>query len=490
MKKLIGLLVFFGVVTGIINLAGAEAMVSEATQECLDCHASIHPGIVESWQRSRHAAITPKEALTVEGLARKISSQTVPETLREISVGCAECHLLRPEEHSDSFEHNGYQVHVVVSPKDCAVCHVEEQQQYDENLMAHARNNLAGNALYGQLQRSILGSPRVESGKLSHATPDAVTRADACFSCHGTELKTIGTEVRETALGEMEFPKIEGWPNQGVGRINLDGSRGACTACHTRHDFSMEMARKPYTCMQCHVGPDVPAYKIYAASKHGNIYAAKKEAWDFKAVPWTIGKDFSAPTCAACHISLVTNTDEEVLVKRSHAMSDRLPWRIYGLIYAHPHPIDPDTSKIRNKDGLPLPTDLSGGFAQDFLIDKAEQQKRTKNMQAMCLGCHSGAWVQGHWQKFEQTIRDTNDTIQTGTEIIQQLWQAKRIKGLAEGENPFDEAIERKWVDTWLFHGNSIRFASAMAGGGDYGVFAGGRYQLMQRIAELSEFTK
>jgi len=33
-------------------------------------------------------------------------------------------------------------------------------------------------------------------------------------------------------------------------------------------------------------------------------------SWDFTAVPWTIGKDFNAPTCAACHISLLVNTDE------------------------------------------------------------------------------------------------------------------------------------------------------------------------------------
>lgn len=490
MKIRVALVVFLFGMVGMISTAGAEAPISDATQECLDCHTSIHPGIVEDWNRGRHAAVTPKQALATEGLARKVSAENIPAALQDVAVGCAECHVNRSEAHADSFEHNGYEVHVVVSPLDCAVCHTEEQRQYDQNIMAHARNNLAGNELYGQLQRTILGTPRLENGKLSHDTPDAATQADACFYCHGTELKAAGIEVRDTVLGEMEFPKIEGWPNQGVGRINLDGSRGACSACHTRHDFSIEMARKPHTCMQCHVGPDVPAYKIYAASKHGNIYAAKKEGWDFKSVPWTAGEDFSAPTCATCHISLVTNTDEEVLVERTHKMSDRLPWRIYGLIYAHPHPLDPDTTKIRNKDGLPLPTDLEGGFATDFLIDKEEQQKRTETMQAVCLGCHSGAWVQGHWQKFEQTIRTTDAAIRTGTEIIQKLWQEGRLKGLDAGENPFDEAAERKWVDTWLFHGNSIRFAAAMAGGGDYGVFAGGRYQLMQRIAELSELAQ
>ena len=70
----------------------AEAPLSEATSECIDCHASVHPGIVKDWQNSRHARITPKEAMAVEGPARKVSSKNVPENLRGTVVGCAECH--------------------------------------------------------------------------------------------------------------------------------------------------------------------------------------------------------------------------------------------------------------------------------------------------------------------------------------------------------------------------------------------------------------
>src|SRR5690606_15951282 len=118
----------------------------------------------------------------------------------------------------------------------------------------------------------------------------------------------------------------------------------------------MEVARKPYTCKECHVGPDVPALKVYEGSKHGNIYSSKSQGWDMKQTPWTVGKDFTAPTCAACHMSLLVNTDGQLVVKRSHEVKDRLPWRIFGLVYAHPHPRDADTSQIRNKDGLSLPT--------------------------------------------------------------------------------------------------------------------------------------
>jgi hypothetical protein len=383
-------------------------------------------------------------------------------------------------------------VHVVVSPDDCAVCHSEETAQYRLNLMSHAHTNLADNMIYQKLQTSIIGKmQRAKKTEIRMTPADPLTDADACYYCHGTRLEVTGKEIRDTELaGELEFPIIAGWPNQGVGRVNLDGSRGSCAACHARHQFSIEMARKPYTCKECHVGPDVPAFPVYEASKHGNIQSSLSKNWDFTAVPWTIGKDFSAPTCGTCHISLLVNTEGEVVAERSHQMNDRLPWRIYGLIYAHPHPQSPDTTVIRNKDGLPLPTDLDGGYAMDYLIDSKEMEQRTAAMQQICLNCHDAAWVNGHWKKFEHVIQETNDGTLTATGLMRDIWKDGYAKGLEKGENPFDEAIEKQWHLIWLFYGNSIRFTSAMAGGGDYGVFAGGRYQMTLSVAEMADWYK
>ena len=478
-------------VVGLANGAGlcADATVSQATEECLGCHAAIHSGITKDWHASRHSATTPAQALSIEGLGRKVSGSSVPEALKGTVVGCAECHTLRPDRHADTFEHNGYQVHVVVSPDDCATCHGEEAAQYTENIMSHAYGNLANNPLYQQLETSIIGKTQRKDGAITYSPADPLTAADACYYCHGTRLEVLGKETRNTELaGELEFPVIGGWPNQGVGRINLDGSRGSCAACHTRHRFSIQMARKPYTCKECHVGPDVPAFPVYEASKHGTIQSAMSGSWDFQAVPWTIGKDFTAPTCATCHISLLVNPDGEVVAERSHRMNNRLPWRIYGLIYAHPHPRSPDTTIIRNKDDQPLPTDLGGGFASAFLIDEEEMQKRTAAMQKICLNCHATGWVTGHWKKFEHTVAASNAETLTATNLMRDIWKSGLAAGLDRGQNPFDEAIEKKWHQIWLFYGNSIRFTSAMAGGGDYGVFAGGRYQQSQAIAELSDW--
>jgi hypothetical protein len=464
----------------------ADAPISETSADCIDCHASIHPGIVSDWQNSRHAKITPQEAMAVKTTARKVSSDNVPPNLQNVVVGCAECHMLRPKAHADTFNHIDYDIHVVVSPDDCQTCHAKERQQYSQNIMAHAYGNLAHNALHQKLEHSILAEKTIQKGKISFKPANEATRAEACYHCHGTKLELRGYETRDTeAAGELEFPLIKGWPNQGVGRINLDGSLGACSACHTRHAFSIEMARKPYTCKECHVGPDVPAFKVYAASKHGNIFAAMHATWNFKAVPWTIGKDFTAPTCAVCHVSLLVNADEEVVVERTHQMSDRLPWRIFGLIYAHPHPEEPDTARIRNQDGLPLPTDLAGGFAIKFLIKAKERDVRRQTMQATCLNCHDASWVRGQWERFENTIKETNAQTLTATQIMQAIWQ----NGLADQKDgPYNEAIERKWSDIWLFYANSIRFASAMGGGGDYGVFADGRYHLSKTLLELNDW--
>ncbi len=462
--------------------------VSSATQECLSCHASIHPGIVESWQQSRHARVVPSKALEGPALSRRVSADTLPAELKDVTVGCAECHTLRPKAHRDTFDHNGYPVHVAVSPVDCATCHPVEAEQFDRNLMAHAYSNLVDNSVYQMLIQSINATPTFDKGKIVLSPAHEATNEESCLYCHGTKLSVAGRKSRATSMGDMEFPVISGWPNQGVGRINLDGSRGACSAWHARHGFSMEAARKPYTCKECHVGPDVPAMKVYEASKHGNLYATHGGEWNFEALPWTVGKDFTAPTCATCHVSLLVDTEGKTIIGRSHEMADRLPFRIFGLIYAHSHPKMPGTAVIKNKSGLQLPTDLDGTEASEFLLDAQEKDGARKRMQASCLACHDESWVDGHWARFVNTIQATNAATRTATEIMSEIWRSGLATNHTKGGNPFDEFIEKVWSDVWLFYANTVRFASAMAGGGDYGVFADGRYHLMKAVRELEDW--
>ena len=466
---------------------GAE--MSAATAQCLDCHSGISPGMVSAWKLSRHARVTPGEALKKPERERRISAASLPNDLAGHSIGCAECHTRNPEKHKDTVEHNGFQVHVVVSPEDCATCHPVEAKQYGQNIMSHAYGNLMNNALYRDMTRVINGVQVLTGKQITIRPPTPETEADSCLSCHGTKVEVTGTKARETSMGEMEFPVLAGWPNMGVGRLNPDGSKGSCSSCHTWHQFSIEMARKPHTCSQCHKGPDVPAYAVYQVSKHGNIHESMGKTWNFEAVPWTVGKDFTGPTCASCHVSLVVTEGGEVVAERSHRMNDRLPWRIFGLIYAHAHPKSPDTSIIRNKNDQPLPLTLTGEPAAQFLIDAGEQQQRRQVMQQVCVGCHTQKWVDGYWARFEHTIQTTNEMTLTSTGMMMQAWDNKAATGLAQGGSLTDEAIEKTWAEQWLFFGNSTRFSSAMQGA-DYGVFANGRWYMAKNIQELWDWMK
>jgi len=462
-----------------------KSPLSENTEACLACHTTLHPGIVSEWKKSRHGNIPPSEALKKNKLERRISNEKVPDLFLKTMVGCAECHTMNSEKHKDTFEHNGFQVHVIVTPPDCSTCHPVEVQQYGKNLMSHAYGNLVNNSVYRSLADEVNGMKSFEAMKITSKPPDVETNLDSCLYCHGTEVNVKGKKYRKTSMGEMEFLILSGWPNQGVGRVNPDASKGACTACHTRHQFSIEMARKPHTCSECHKGPDVPAYAVYEVSKHGNIHKAFGREWDFDSVPWTIGKDLTAPTCATCHASLTVNPESgEVIAERTHQMNDRLAWRLMGLIYAHAHPKSPDTSIMKNKSGLPLPTELTGEPISQFLIDRKEQSRRNATLQKICLSCHSDQWVKGQFTRFENTLNTTNEMTLTATKILLSAWEKGAAKGLAQKDSIFNEAIERKWVEQWLFYANSTRFASAMAGA-DYGVFANGRWYLSKNIQEM-----
>jgi hypothetical protein len=468
-----------------VAAAPQGAPLSEATETCLMCHEGLHPGIVADWRNSRHARTTVAEALAVDELERRVSAEVVPEDLRDVAVGCAECHTLDPESHADTVEHGDALMHTVVTPVDCATCHPDEHEQYQQNIMSQAHGNLVRNELFADLALQINGVQAWQDGVLTAGASHALTDQDSCLSCHGTEVVVEGTETRSTALGEMTFAKLSGWPNQGVGRVNPDGSLGSCSACHARHAFSIEVARKPYTCAQCHKGPDVPAYPVYVVSKHGNIQASSDHGWDYEAVPWKPGADFTAPTCATCHASLLANEDGIVFAERTHRMNDRLYTRLFGLPYAHAHPQSPVTHTIRNAAGLPLPTELTGEPVADALIDAEEQAARKQAMQGVCRTCHSSSWIEGHFERLDHTIGTTNEMTLAATQVLLEGWARGAAEGPQAGGSVFDEPLERLWVEQWLFYANSTRFASAMAGT-DYGVFANGRFFLARNLREMA----
>ena len=108
-------------------------------------------------------------------------------------------------------------------------------------------------------------------------------------------------------------------------------------------------------------------------------------------------------------------------------------------------------------------------------------------MEGICLACHSKGWVKGHFARLDRSIETTNEMTLTATRILLTAWEKGAAMGLAQKDSIFNEAIEQKWVEQWLFFANSTRYASAMAGA-DYGVFADGRWYLSKNIQEMRDW--
>jgi hydroxylamine dehydrogenase len=135
-----------------------------------------------------------------------------------------------------------------------------------------------------------------------------------------------------------------------------------------------------------------------------------------------------------------------------------------------------------------LPTDLDGKPAEAYLISAKDMEQRRATMKHTCLNCHGSAWVDGHFNRLDNTIAVSNAAVLTATGQMMAIWEKGYARGLDKNTSIFDEYIERRWSDAWLLYANNIRFVSAMAGGGDYGVFEDGRYHLAKTLMELQDW--
>ncbi len=103
-------------------------------------------------------------------------------------------------------------------------------------------------------------------------------------------------------------------------------------------------------------------------------------------------------------------------------------------------------------------------------------------MQKVCQNCHGANWVRGHFVQLDTTNMEADQMVLAATQLLQQAWD----EGLADPANPFDEAIEQKWIEQWLFFANSVRYASAM-GGQDYATFKNGWWELTRNLQEMQD---
>ncbi|MBN1246444.1 MAG: hydroxylamine oxidoreductase [Anaerolineae bacterium] len=351
-----------------VEITPLQASLTEASAGCIACHKSNEflAAQVSEWEHSHHAAA---------------------------GVGCYECHHALATD-VDAMDHNGYLVSVLVTPKDCAACHVVEVDQFTASHHAQAGN--------------ILGSLDNILGEQVEGVAAAVL---GCEQCHGSTV----------AVREDGTLAAASWPNTGIGRINPDGTRGACSTCHTRHRFSVAVAREPAACGNCHMGPDHPQKEIYEESKHGVAFLAYHDQMALDSESWILGQDYTAaPTCVTCHMGHAPG------VAPTHDVGLRIAWTLRP------------AASVRQDDW---------------------EAKRVRMTQA-CRQCHAPGFYENFFDQFDAAVElyNTKFALPAG-EIMGQLRSAELLTSL-----DFDEEIEWTYFYLWHHEGRRARHGAAMMG--------------------------
>ena len=426
------------------GLRAPHIAVPATSKQCVDCHAQESPGIVDHWKSSTHA---------------------------ERGVACVECHQAE-EDDVDSYTHHGVTIATIVTPRDCGRCHVEVAKEFAASHHAKAGNILA--SLDNYLAETVEGArlpfePHSPTpGRESKGLVNGLASVNlGCKQCHGSKVgfegsdgsvitvddlkpnaegkPTVQAAVAKIVKDENGKPKLAAatWPNTGIGRLNIDGTRGSCSACHSRHDFSPRRARRPENCGKCHLGPDHPQKEIYEESKHGVAYRDLKEEMNIDSKSWILGKDYSqAPTCATCHMSGNTRNGGKI----THDPGRRISWTNRPPISAV---LDTD---INGK----IVTETDPAKRATLIADSAETKRN--RMKDVCMHCHTKDYVNAFYKQYDDLIILYNEKFaKPGTKIMAAL----RTNGLISAKK-FDEKIEWTWFFLWHHEGRRARHGAAM----------------------------
>lgn len=356
--------------------------LSKASATCASCHKEKTVGIYQQWGRSKHFGA---------------------------NVGCYECHKAKSSD-PDAIRHKNYTISVIVSPKDCGQCHNTEVEEFTKSHHSRAAEIL------GSLDNVLA---EVVEGNHAFRGESAVS-VNGCWQCHGSKVKVMPN-------GDLD-PTT--WPNTGIGRINPDGSRGACSACHQRHEFSMRNARRPESCGKCHLGPDHPQKEIYDESKHGISFYANVDRMNLESSKWIVGEDYTAaPTCATCHMSATSE------LPITHDVGARISWNLRP----------PISEKVDAKD-------IKKG------VKTKPWRERRKDMKSVCKSCHGTNVVENFYEQFDALVTLYNDKFARPGASLMKLMLKEGLRT----DIPFDENIEWTWFFLWHHEGRRARHGAAM----------------------------
>lgn len=368
--------------------------LSKESIECVGCHKETTVNIYQQWGNSKHY---------------------------RANIGCYECHAAEKGD-VDGYEHEGKFISIIVSPKDCARCHENEVEQFE-----NSHHSKAGRIM-GSLDNTLAEVAEGNRGMKTEAFPDGISAAavNGCWQCHGSVVK----------INKNGKPDPATWPNTGMGRVNPDGSEGSCSACHQRHEFSVAQARQPENCGRCHMGPDHPQIEIYQESKHGINYYANKDKMNLDSAKWIVGEDyFAAPTCATCHMSA---TDE---LPVTHNVGLRIKWnnRPPQLKLAH------ETDKQWGLESAKITGDM-----------------RKTDMVKVCMKCHNENFVEAFYIQYEAQLQLYSEKWAIPGEKLFKKATAvlKAVKGKEYAG--FAQKIDYTWFELWHHEGRRVRHAASM----------------------------
>lgn len=371
---------------------------------CISCHEKASPGLAQQWHDSAH---------------------------QRAGVNCLDCHRAEPRD-LDAIQHEGQIIATIVSPKDCGRCHETEYREQAGSVHAEAYAIIAD---------------RIPA--LAHNMTGAAMQATGCDQCHGSVVKVRGDGRLDPAT----------WPNSGIGRVNPDGSKGSCSSCHGRHQFSKAQAREPEACVRCHSGPDSPDKEVFEASKHGMIYAAQKAQMNLYSDRWIAGKDYTAaPTCVTCHMGGAGN------LPSTHDVGMRNVWSLNTPVSRRQFLVVMD-----DDSKLELPADQPPPRRGEEIIRPdgtratvkaiAAPERRRQAMNAVCLECHAKSFTESFMRQFDSVVELYNGKFgEPAAAIMDSLYENGLLTPL-----PFDEPLEFVYWELWHDEGARARHGASMA---------------------------
>jgi len=372
-----------------VNLEQVDVLAN-STDACVTCHRETSPGIVDQFSHSSMAAT---------------------------QVTCRSCHEVKAG-YPGAVEHEGAYILSAPTTAMCQNCHEAEVAQFYQS-----RHGLPAYV-------AVAGSQGLSSTLLAmyQAIPEG----------------SFAPDKARNAIAVLEGPAITPIACEDCHSIGLpaaDESVGRCQKCHIRHAFSLEQARKPETCNNCHIGPDHPQWEIYQESAHGISYATMGAGWNWEAEPGNLTViDFPAPTCAVCHMSGFGSNGT------THDVGDRLSWYLFASISTQ----------------------------------RPAWEDNRARMQSVCFECHNQTFVESLYAKADSATHQVNAWVQESNDLVAPLQE----QGLVD-TNTFDETIDFTFFNLWHYWGRTTKFGAWMQGP-DYAQWHGA-YPLQETLASLRE---